>query len=144
MATLKKHGKQLGRIHYGKFDRVYYQDGTILENSGFGWTVWGKVKPGIDPAQAHTDRVTALKELYAERPALKRYTDLLRDIPLSWRWKFVAALDIMPTDPDGIWSEMDDAGHHMDLEDINDICKARTAAQQEYAAIKAEKGVTPA
>ncbi len=51
MATLSKHGKELGRLRFGTYDKAYFADGTILKNSGFGCKVSGKVKDGLDPLE---------------------------------------------------------------------------------------------
>ena len=49
MATLSKHGVELGRIKYTTKIDAYFADGKVLRNQGFGWKIKYKVKPGNDP-----------------------------------------------------------------------------------------------
>ena len=135
MARLSAHGAEIGRIDYSTYRCAYMADGKILKDAGHGWKLYKKCKPGIDPIDAFNRARTGLANRLAARPALASYSDFIRSLaPLSKRWKLALSLQMMPDDPDGIWSECCDGyGDNVeaDLDDIVKLCTLYRAAISE-------------
>jgi hypothetical protein len=114
-------------------------DGNILRNTGSGWKLYKKLKPGVDSA-AYAARMRAQYD--ARDPLFHEYIKLLCDMaPLSERWKVAEAARLMPNDPDGVWSTLNDApygGLDVDLDDCVRLCQLRQAAE----ALDASNSVT--
>ncbi len=129
MAKLSAHGKELDRREYASFRVAVFADGHILKNSGTGWKLYRKCKPGTDVAQYALDCRTR----YNARPEeFHRYIGALQDAcSLEKRWMLHTAITMMPEDADGVWSEMTDHsgsyGDSYDLEDIARACRAYLA-----------------
>ena len=54
MAKISAHGAIVGTVEYVTRAKRYMSDGVILKNDGFGWKLYGKVKPHLTPAEAHS------------------------------------------------------------------------------------------
>jgi hypothetical protein len=142
MAKLSAH-VEIGRIEYIKETRAFMTDGKILRNQGFGWKKYATVKEGIDPT-AHFLECKAKHDARLQaRPALREYRRaMLSACGLSKRWKLLAAIDLMPNDADGIWSEVSDGyGDNISIsvEEIVEILKLREACIAEGKAIKEQE-----
>ena len=61
MATLKKHGHELFRWVSATKETAYMSSGTVLQNRGFGWKVYGKAKPGTNPEEFAQKTIGPLK-----------------------------------------------------------------------------------
>lgn len=135
MAKLSAHGGEIGRLEFIRFQKAYMVDGTILKNQGFGWKVYGKVKAGIDPNQAFKNAKEFQIKARLEHPAHAALSKALIEAAcISKRWKLLTALEMMPDDPDGIWSEVSDGyGDNLDIsiDEIAEICRLWKAAEQE-------------
>lgn len=139
MAKLSAHGREIGRIEFAHSRKAYFEDGKILEDRGHGWKLKAKVKPGITPLEAFTRARDAYAERLRQRPALAAYTDYVHSLaPLSRRWKLVLALQMMPSDPDGIWSDCCDGFDAIDcdLDDIVKLCRLHETAMHEQRALE--------
>jgi hypothetical protein len=124
MATLSKHGKEIGRIEFIKKTLVYFENGDILEDTGFGWKMYGKLRDGVDPC----DQIQRIRDIHKNKlstiPGLSRYHELLCDVPLSKRWMLIDCIHANPQDPDGVWSDANDvAGIVVSVEDVIEMCK---------------------
>jgi len=140
MAKLSAHGAEIGRIYFTTYAKAYMADGKILKNHGFGWKLHGKLKAGIAPADAYKRALEHHEQFMRERPALAAYRKALHAIAgLSKRWKIATAVEMMPDDPDGVWSEACDSyGDNVsaDLDEVVELCTLYRAAIAECDAMK--------
>ena len=106
MAKISAHGKIIGTIFLTTSAKRYMSDGAILKNIGFGWKIYGKVKPGVDPAAAFEHAANRETAFRLARPCAAAYKKELHSLAgMNTRWKLHAAVQLMPDDPDGVWSE---------------------------------------
>lgn len=135
MARLSAHGAEIGRLEFTDYRKAYMADGAILKDTGFGWKLHGKCKPGFSPAQVFERAKAKQAETLANRPMLAAYRSALHDAaPLSKRWKLSMAIKMMPQDPDGVWSDCCDSGFDSidcDLDDIVSLCRLYESAMSE-------------
>lgn len=140
MAKLSAHGAEVGRVEYIGKVKAYFADGKVLVNYGQGWKLAGKLKPGLTPESAYQSARDNLARLLAERPALAEYRQfILRLAGIGKRWKLVQCLQLMPSDPDGIWSECCDSysdNVHADIDEISTLCRLYELAVAEGKALK--------
>lgn len=135
MATLYKHG-ELGQIERVAYKVAYCADGQVLRNDGDGWKTWRKIKAGIDPKAAFEKAQAAYAEKLATKPLFAEWRKLFH-ATFAPRIRCVAlqAISLMPQDPDGVWSELNDYcsfnGDSFSIEEICDVCKAYQAAELE-------------
>lgn len=138
MAKLSSHGREIGRVVYTTSIKAYFEDGKVLKNAGFGWKVAGKVKPEFTPASAFENASRRQAELLEKRPALAAYRKELHALAgISKRWKLHAAIELMPEDADGVWSEVCDGysdNVHADVNEIDALCRLYLAACAEMKA----------
>ena len=135
MAKCSAHGSEIGTIYKSTSAKRYMSDGVILKNAGFGWKLYGKVKPGIDPAEAYARAKAKSEDFIASRPCYAAYLKELHDMAgLSKRWKLEAAISMMPDDPDGVWSEACDGycdNIHADIDEVANLCRLYLSAVAE-------------
>lgn len=135
MAKLSAHGQEIGTVQYLTKAKRYMSDGVILRNIGFGWKLYAKVKPGIEPAQAFANAKQRQNEALEQKPHLAAYRKALHDLAgLSKRWKLHAAVELMYDDPDGVWSEACDGygdNVHADIDEISELCRLYQSAINE-------------
>lgn len=134
MAKLKSHGPELLRLEYLGCIKSYRADGHILKNSGDGWKLHRKVKEGVSiPEHIETIRRTrAANE--AACPVFAKYRRLLTQYGLQTRVLIHQSLSLMPTDPDGVWSTLDDYGKRVPLEDLVELSRLHETAMREVEA----------
>jgi hypothetical protein len=127
MARVSAHGREIGTIYLTTRALRYMSDGVILKNCGFGWKLGGKVKEGT-PEQAYAAAVAKQEAFFIERPAAKAYRRLLHDLAgMSVRWKLHAAVQLMPDDCDGVWSEACDGygdNCSCSVDEVGELCRA--------------------
>lgn len=130
MAKLSAHGRELDRREYCDCRIAVMSDGNVMRNFGQGWKLYKKVKPGVDIAQYAKD----LRAKYDARPEVfHSYIKALIDCTdLEHRARLHMAIDLMPEDPDGVWSEMDMGYHSVDIEDVVRACRARVRLLEFY------------
>ena len=80
MATLSKHGTEIGRLVYVDYVKSYRSDGTVLKNHGFGWKMAGKVKPGADIVDVYQKAVEHQRDFLAKYPAHAAYRKMLHSL----------------------------------------------------------------
>jgi hypothetical protein len=116
MAKLSARGRtELARFEYASKRIARMSDGNILVSYGRGWSQYGKLKPGIDPATSAREA----QAKYDARPVeFHLYIKALMNA--------CAAITLMPEDADGVWSTLDDRhfGSGPDLEDCVRACRA--------------------
>ena len=125
MATLSKHGREIGRITGLTTVRAYMADGVVLRHDGTGWKQYGKLKPGVNPETAYANAKARIEKFLSERPCFAAYRKALHDMaPQSKRWMLHAAVEMMPDDPDGVWaSVVDDYDPRRSVEaGLDEIC----------------------
>ncbi len=138
MAKLSVHGSELLRLEYTNHRIAFMSDGKILRNDGDGWKLYRKVKPGVDPAD-HANKVKSSRAATdAACPAWAEYRNKLCSwVPISQRWKVATAIDSMPQDPDGVWSECCDGygdNIHLDIDEVSELCNLYNAGKPELDA----------
>jgi hypothetical protein len=140
MAKLTGHGAEVGTIQYLTTAKRYFADGTILKNRGFGWREYGRVKEGITPQQAFNNACERLRLRDIELPAFAAYRKALHKVAgVSKRWKIHQCIDLLPGDPDGVWSEACDGygdNVHADIDEVVELCRLYDAALREQRAAK--------
>lgn len=107
-----------------------------------GWKLAGKVKSGIAPEQAYKNAFEYQNECMATRPAFAAYRRELHAMAgLCKRWKLHTAVQLMPDDCDGVWSEACDGygdNVHASVAEVAALCRLYIAACDEQKAIKVE------
>lgn len=126
MAKLRAHGSVVGTVEYMIHAKRYMTDGVILKNAGFGWKLAGKVKPDVDPKTACERAAADVAEQLAAKPTVSAYRKALMNLTgLCNRWKLHAAVQLMPDDPGGVWSEACDGygdNVHADIDEVAQLC----------------------
>jgi hypothetical protein len=142
MAKLRAHGTELARREIPTGRIVVMSDGNIMRNDGFGWKSWRKLKAGVDP-QEYARKFNAQTE--AIPPEVRAYIEALQDTcDLEHRARLHTAISLMPNDPDGVWSELDDcAGCSPDLDDIVKACRLYESAMDAIRAEGTEQHISP-
>lgn len=139
MAKLSAHGAEVGRIEFTNYRKAYMSDGNVLKDSGFGWKLHAKIKAGLTPEQAFERAKASHAQFLLDRPRHAAFREHFHSLaPLSRRWKLKLALEMMPEDPDGIWSECCDScsdNIEADLEDICKLCDLYADAMREVRAL---------
>lgn len=142
MAKLSAHGSVIGTIEFTSTAKRYMSDGVVLRNHGMGWKLAGKVKAGITPDQAYKNAAAHQSEYMATRPAFAAYRRELHAMAgLCKRWKLHTAVQLMPDDCDGVWSEACDGygdNVHASVDEVAALCWMYIAACDEQKAVKAE------
>lgn len=135
MAKLTGHGAEIGTIQYLTTAKRYFADGTVLKNRGFGWKVSGKVKAGFTPEEAFKNASARQQQGLIDRPALAEYQRALHKVAgVSKRWKIHQCIELLPEDPDGVWSEACDGfgdNVHADIGEVVELCRLYEAALRE-------------
>lgn len=122
------------------FTKVFCEDGKILKNHGAGWKLSARVKPGIDPDTAAKNAVARNREKLEACPNWARFIKLVTQWGVKTRWMLVTAIEMMPDDPDGVWSTMDDHGKTFCIDEVVELCEAWRAGNPELQAfLKAKK-----
>lgn len=128
MAKVSAHGQIVATLEYITHAQRYMGDGAILKNHGHGWKLAGKVPPGLSPQEAARKSQANLDKQLAEKPAAAAYRTALHNLAgLGKRWKLHMAVQMMPDDPDGVWSECCDGygdNVHADIDDVAELCRA--------------------
>jgi hypothetical protein len=126
MAKVSAHGQIIGTIEFTTTAKRYMSDGVVLKNFGTGWKIHGKVKDGFTPQEAYEKAINRQNEARKTHPANFAYRKELHDLaPITKRWKLHTAVEMMPDDPDGVWSECCDGycdNVSADIEDVVKLC----------------------
>ena len=146
MAKLSAHGAEIGRIRYTSYEVAYMSDGKILRKIAGAWKLYKKCKPGVDPAQAYRHASEKQVAFLAQRPALAAYRKELHSLAgLGKAWKLHMAIELMPDDPDGVWSEACDGygdNVHADISEVVELCQLYNLAVIEGKALNASAPVS--
>jgi hypothetical protein len=137
MASLNKNGEELFRLDLLRESRSYRSNGFVLINRGFGWKR-GKNHGPEKIGEVIERRKANEEKLQQDRPWFCQYRALVQaEFPLSTRWKYLAAENLLGDDLDGIWATLDDDGIRVDLQDLFRIRVLRDAMERENKALAA-------
>lgn len=138
MATLSKHGVEVGRLEKLTCKIAYFSDGKILRNCGDGWKLWRKCKPGVDPAAAFQARKQGHDKFIEQRPCYAEFKRLLHSFcSFSHRYMVYTVLQSLANDPDGVWSELNDMLQiSCGIEEVVELCQAYEASCLEAQQLK--------
>ncbi len=115
----------IGKVDLLTSQLAYRTDGNVLKNSGFGWKQHAKVKKGVDPAKAFENQKRKIETMMAELPGYAAYRKELHGFPRNRRAYVHNAVTIMPGDPDGVWSDLNELmGIDVDLSEVVALCSA--------------------
>jgi len=124
MATLKKHGAELARFEYVTHSLVVMEDGHVLRNDGHGWKCYRKAKPGVTGAELARLRTESFNTRRAACPNHDAFVrGLCAAVDRRHRWMLAEAINLMPSDPDGVFCTLEDHGVEVDLDTIVDLCR---------------------
>lgn len=143
MATLSKHGVELGRIESLTHTKAYFSNGDILINRGSGWKEYGHIKAGFDPKEAWARKKAHAADVLASHPAYAAFKRVFHDcVGITHRWQVYTAIEMMPNDPDGVWSTFADDfdGWELDLDECVQLCRLFLDMEKEGKALAAAKG----
>lgn len=138
MATLYKHGSEIGRIDTTTSTIAYMSDGNIMRNAGNGWKLWKKCKPGYTPEAAFAKAQERQQSGDDANPTRKELRKAMRGITASKRWMVMETLNLLGDDIDGAWSTLDDYGFPISLEEIQEIAGYHSAALRRQKELEAE------
>jgi len=137
MATLQANGTVLDRFEYENCAIAVMSNGHILRNTGGGWKRHRRAKPGVTAEAIAQKRRASYDARRAACPVWAQYIKLLCQlVSLPHRAELATLVDLMPGDPDGVWSMMDDRRVCLDLEDVVKLCELREAGEVELSAYK--------
>lgn len=140
MAKISAHGQEIGTVYYKAKAKRYMSDGVVLINRGFGWKLYGKAKPGVSALQAFENARDKQIAFMAARPAFAAYVKELHSMTgMCNRWKLNSAVELMPEDCDGVWSEACDGyGDNVqaDVDEVGTLCRLYLIALAEMDTLK--------
>jgi hypothetical protein len=135
MAKLSAHGHEIGRIEGPVKTLAYMSDGAVLINRGDGWKV--KVAPRKVDIKAYFEKAKrAYSEYGSSHPAWSALVDKLMGLGLGLhdRSRLALYVQMMPADPDGVYSESQDyPGMRIDVgvQDCVELCRLWREAEVE-------------
>jgi hypothetical protein len=146
MANLSAHGTELDRFEYATCRVVVMSDGAILRDRGDGFRTYRKVNPKLTPRKSAVLRRLSYNARMAACPTWELYIMALRKEAgtLKNRGELHAIIQLMPHDPDGIWSTMEDAGEGggRSLDDICNLCELYVEGNKEVWNYRQNKNLT--
>jgi hypothetical protein len=141
MATLRAHGKEIGRLEFPAYRLAIMSDGHILKDEGWGWKVYKKVKAGITPQGYLDRRVANQKAFLAARPETAHFQAEMGKLAVKMRSRIVGLFNLLGDDADGIWSELDDwteTRNYFSFEEVARLSRMYKAAVAECKRVDAE------
>jgi hypothetical protein len=148
MAKLSAHGDEIGRIVYTTCTKAYMSDGKVLKNYGDGWKLYSTIKTDFTPASAYASSRAALAKWEAAYPAGLAYKKALHELAgQGKRLKLHTAVQLMPDDADGVWSEACDGyGDNIsaDVDEVSALCELYLRACEESKSKRLAKEAMPA
>ena len=135
MAKLSAHGIEVGRVVYTTSTKAYMSDGKVLKTWGDGWKRFSTVKADWTPKSALESARAALARWEAANPAGLAYKRELHAMAgQGKRLKLHTAIQLMPDDADGVWSEACDGfcdNISADIDEVSALCRLYLAACEE-------------
>ena len=118
MATLSKQGTELVRFDQLKASYSIRSNGKVLKNEGFGWKLCA-----LKPGKTSQDLRTSLENREATlSPEYRAYREAVQaEFPLSERWQYLTLRDLLGSDLDGIYTELQDRRIYTDLDTLQEL-----------------------
>jgi len=130
MATLYKNGSEVIRFDQLHASYSIRSTGKVLKNEGFGWKLC-PLKPGKTAQDLRTSLETRETIL---TPEYKTYRKAVQaEFPLPVRWQYLTLRDLLGSDIDGIYSDLQDRQIFTDLDtlqELHDMQQASIAAKR--------------
>jgi hypothetical protein len=125
MATLSKNGTEIVRFDQLKASYSIRSNGKVLKNEGFGW----KLCP-LKPGKTAQDLRTSLENREATlSPEYRAYRKAVQsEFPLSERWQYLTLRDLLGSDLDGIYTDLQDRRIYTDLDTLQELRELQLAS----------------
>lgn len=139
MAKLSVHGQELLRVELMTSRLSFRSDGHVLRNYGSGWKLWKRLKPKTNPEEHVKKRGKLIAKKDASMPCYVAFRSEMHSIiKLEDRSLVLRAIQLMPDDPDGCWSELCDNWYGIGLspDEIVNLCRLYNASQIETEQLK--------
>jgi hypothetical protein len=118
MATLSKNGTEIVRFDRLKASYSIRSNGKVLKNEGFGWKLCA-LKPGKTAQDLRLSLETREATLSPEYRAYRKAVQA--EFPLSERWQYLTFRDLLCSDLDGIYTELQDRQIYTDLDTLREL-----------------------
>ena len=125
MATLSKQGTELVRFDQLKASYSIRSNGKVLKNEGFGWKLCA-LKPGKTAQDLRTSLETREATLSPEYRAYRKAVQA--EFPLSERWQYLTLRDLLGSDLDGIYTDLQDRRIYTDLDTLQELRELQLAS----------------
>ena len=125
MATLSKQGTEIVRFDQLKASYSIRSNGKVLKNEGFGWKLCA-LKPGKTAQDLRTSLETREATLSPEYRAYRKAVQA--EFPLSERWQYLTLRDLLGSDLDGIYTELQDRRIYTDLDTLQELRELQLAS----------------
>lgn len=125
MATLSKNGTELVRFDRLKASYSIRSNGKVLKNEGFGWKLC-HLKPGKTAQDLRLSLETKEASLSPEYRAYRKAVQA--EFPLSERWQYMTLRDLLGSDLDGIYTELQDRRIYTDLDTLQELRELQLAS----------------
>ena len=125
MATLYKNGSAVIRFDQLHASYSIRSTGKVLKNEGFGWKLC-RLKPGKTAQDLRTSLEN--RELILT-PAYRAYRSAVQaEFPLPVRWQYLTLRDLLGSDIDGIYSDLQDRRILSDLDTLQELHELQQAS----------------
>lgn len=128
MATIRANGTIIGDVQYLTYVARYMSNRVVLRNSGDGWKRYGVIKDRFKtPQEAYEYQLEFKKRVDEKNPHLAAYRNaMIKEFPrIAVRAKAVMLFDMLPEDPDGCWSELQDLKQLLTFEEVQELLRLR-------------------
>jgi hypothetical protein len=125
MATLSKQGTELVRFDQLKTSYSIRSNGKVLKNEGFGWKLCA-LKPGKTAQDLRTSLENREASLSPEYRAYRKAVQA--EFPLSERWQYLTLRDLLGSDLDGIYTDLQDRRIYTDLDTLQELRELQLAS----------------
>jgi hypothetical protein len=125
MATLSKNGTEIVRFDRLKASYSIRSNGKVLKNEGFGWKLCA-----LKPGKTSQDLRTSLENREASlSPEYRAYRKAVQaEFPLSERWQYLTLRDLLGSDLDGIYTDLQDRRIYTDLDTLQELRELQLAS----------------
>jgi hypothetical protein len=125
MATLSKNGEELVRFDQLKASYSIRSNGKVLKNEGFGWKLCA-LKPGKTAQDLRLSLENRESTLSPEYRAYRKAVQA--EFTLSERWQYLTLRDLLGSDLDGIYTDLQDRRIYTDLDTLQELRELQLAS----------------
>jgi hypothetical protein len=125
MATLSKNGTEIVRFDQLKASYSIRSNGKVLKNEGFGWKLCA-LKPGKTAQDLRLSLENRESTLSPEYRAYRKAVQA--EFPLSERWQYLTLRDLLGSDLDGIYTDLQDRRIYTDLDTLQELRELQLAS----------------